>query len=235
MHGDLFEFVRNDLFNATSYFASVGPDGNKAKSSLKRNQFGGTLGGPIVKNKLFFFGGYQGTTQRQDPANLQSFVPTAATLAGDFTAFASPACNAGRQINLRAPFVGNKIDPARYSKVALNIASKLPKSNDPCGLFTYGRIANNNDGQYVGKVDYQRNEKDSIFGRALLYRFTSPSPFSYTPDNILNTTPRAADDLIQMYTIGDTHLYGPKHGQFHSYGCEPFGDCRERRRFLYGV
>src|SRR5437762_2509220 len=75
-HGDLFEFVRNDLFNARNYFATK-------HSTLKRNQFGGTLGGPIKKNKLFFFGGYQGTTVRQDPADNKSFVPTAAMLAGD--------------------------------------------------------------------------------------------------------------------------------------------------------
>src|SRR5207248_6889477 len=93
-HGDLFEFVRNDLFNATTYFAAVDPTtGKKKHSTLKRNQFGGTIGGPILKNKLFFFGGYQGTTLRQDAKNLRSFVPTAAMLAGDFTAFASAACN----------------------------------------------------------------------------------------------------------------------------------------------
>src|SRR5437667_11225757 len=80
-HGDLFEFVRNDLFNARQYFA-INP------STLKRNQYGGTFGGPIAKNKLFFFAGFQGTITRQDPANKQSYIPTAAMLAGDFTAFA---------------------------------------------------------------------------------------------------------------------------------------------------
>src|SRR5437667_12297397 len=84
-HGDLFEFVRNDLFNARNYFATKG-------STLKRNQFGGTIGGPVMKNKLFFFGGYQGTTLRQDPADVRQFVPTAAMLAGDFTAIPSAAC-----------------------------------------------------------------------------------------------------------------------------------------------
>src|SRR5262245_14895855 len=114
-HGDLFEFVRNDLFNARNYFATKG-------STLKRNQFGGTVGGPIVQNRLFFFGGYQGTTLRQDPSDVRSFVPTAAMLAGDFTAFASAACNARGQITLRAPFVNNRIDPARFSPTAVNIA-----------------------------------------------------------------------------------------------------------------
>src|SRR3989454_5001579 len=70
-HGDLFEFVRNDLFNARNYFATT-------NSTLKRNQFGGTVGGPIKQNRLFFFSGFQGTTVRQDPADNKSFIPTAA-------------------------------------------------------------------------------------------------------------------------------------------------------------
>src|SRR5437667_4601553 len=119
LHGDLFEFLRNDLFNARSYFAIKG-------GTLKRNQFGGTIGGPVIANKLFFFGGYQGTTLRQDPSDTRSFVPTAAMLAGDFTAFTSPACNAGRQITLKAPFVNNRINPSQFSAAAIQIASKLP-------------------------------------------------------------------------------------------------------------
>src|SRR5438552_706899 len=88
-HGNLFEFVRNDLFNARNYFATT-------NSTLKRNQFGGTVGGPVIHNKMFFFGGYQRTTIRQDAQNTRQYVPTAAVLSGDFTAIASPACNAGR-------------------------------------------------------------------------------------------------------------------------------------------
>src|SRR5437016_4043508 len=80
-HGDLSEFVRNDLFNAKEYFAAVDPKtGNKVKSTLKRNQFGGTIGGPVAENKLFFFAGYQGTKLRQDPANVENFVATPAML-----------------------------------------------------------------------------------------------------------------------------------------------------------
>ncbi|MGO4211231.1 carboxypeptidase-like regulatory domain-containing protein [Terriglobus sp. YAF25] len=62
-HGDVFWFVRNFMFNAANYFNYV--NGVKTQDNLKRNQFGGVLGGPIRKNKLFFFGGYQGTIVRQ--------------------------------------------------------------------------------------------------------------------------------------------------------------------------
>src|SRR5437762_1075660 len=97
-HGNLFEFVRNDLFNARYYFATQ-------HGTYKRNQFGGTAGGVIVQSKLFLFAGYQGTTIRQDPQDLRTFIPTAAMLAGDWTAVTSQACNVGKQINLRPPFV----------------------------------------------------------------------------------------------------------------------------------
>src|SRR5438309_8985662 len=89
-HGDLFEFVRNGVFNARNAFAA-------SRDTLKRNQFGGTIGGPILKNKLFFFGGYQGTRIRADNPQSYAYVPTAQMLAGDFTTFASPGCNSGRQ------------------------------------------------------------------------------------------------------------------------------------------
>jgi hypothetical protein len=200
-HGDLFEFVRNDLFNARNYFA-VKP------STLKRNQFGGTGGGPIIKNKVFFFGGYQGTTVRQDPANLKSFVPTDAMLAGDFTAFASPACNVGRQITLKAPFVNNRVDSALLSKAALGLSARLPKSSDPCGLVTYGIPISTNEAQFVGKVDYQLNAKQTVFGRYMATHFTQPTPYTVQP-NLLNTTSLGFDNLAQSFAFGHTYLIGP--------------------------
>ena len=109
--GNAFEFLRDHRFNATNPFAAVGPDGKRQDDGLSRNQSGGTLGGPIVQNRLFFFGAYQGDEDAARPADLQAWVPTAAMLAGDFTAFASPACNGGRQIALRAPFVNNRLVP----------------------------------------------------------------------------------------------------------------------------
>ncbi len=74
-HGDAFEFVRNADFNARDFFTFSPTATNGASDNLKRNQFGGTLGGPIKQNKLFFFLGYQGTLIRSQPAASPPFFP----------------------------------------------------------------------------------------------------------------------------------------------------------------
>ena len=164
--GNAFEFLRDSRFNATDPFAAVGKDGKRVSDGLNRNQFGGTLGGPIVRDRLFFFGAYQGTKIHQVPASFISWVPTDAMLAGDFTGYAAPECNAGRPIALRAPFVNNRIDPALMSKAAIEISKRIPsKATNPCGEILFSVPLDNNDKQYVTRFDYQMGPNHSIFGR----------------------------------------------------------------------
>jgi outer membrane receptor protein involved in Fe transport len=164
--GNAFEFLRDSRFNSTNPFAGIGQDGKRLSDGLNRNQYGGTLGGPIVTDKLFFFGAYQGTRVRQTPAEFIAWVPTAAMLAGDFTGYASPECNAGRQISLRAPFVNNRIDPALLSRAAVAIADKIPsKATNPCGEITFSVPLDNNDWQWVSRGDYQLTPNHTVFGR----------------------------------------------------------------------
>ena len=203
-HGNLFEFVRNDLFNARNYFATT-------HSTLKRNQFGGTAGGPIVKNRLFFFGGFQATILRADPADRLAFIPTPAMMAGDWTAISSPTCNAGRQITLRAPFVNNRIDPALYSKPALYVVTRktplpFPTTNDPCGQITYGNMTAQTDINYVGKIDYQKSASHSLFGRILVATTETPDPSSF--NTYLLQTPGWYSYSQNSYTLGSTYLIG---------------------------
>ena len=164
-HGNAFEFLRHHQFNSSEQFAALGPDGRKVSDGLVRNQFGGTLGGPVLRDRLFFFGGVQGTVVRQTPASYVAFVPTPAMLAGDFTGIASSACNAGRQVALRAPFVNNRIDPALFSQAAVTISKRLPVTNDPCGEIRYSVPLDNNDKQFVGRGDYQLSANHSLFAR----------------------------------------------------------------------
>src|SRR5207249_2298580 len=175
-HGDLFEFLRNGSLNARNAFALT-------NDGLKRNQFGGTLGGPIMKNRLFFFGAHQTTTERARPSTQRQFIPTAAMLAGDFTTVTSPACNSGRQVTLRTPFVNNQVDASSFSPAALNLVKRLPTTPDACGEIRFGRKAEYDDHTTLGRVDYQASDKHSLFGRYMEARRDVPT--DYDPANIL--------------------------------------------------
>jgi hypothetical protein len=200
LHGSAFEFARNDLFNAREYFAPKG-------SSLKRHQFGGTLGGAIIQNELFFFAGYQETTLRSDPANVEAFLPTRAMLAGDWTTFASAQCRT-RAINLGAPFTNNRIDPVRFSVAAVNATKYLPKTDDPCGRFVYGRRSVSNQGQGVSRIDYKQSDSHTLFGRYLVTGNRAPTPWKFDKDNILLAPTLSNSDLAQSIALGSTYLFG---------------------------
>ena len=206
--GNAFEFFRHHAMNATDPFASKDANGNRKDDGLKRNQYGATFGGPIAKDRLFFFLGYQGTNTRVIPTDNRAFVPTAAMLAGDFTAFTSPACNNGRQINLGAPFVGNRVSPALLSRAALNISARLPTTTDPCGLIQYGLPRSEDEWQQVTKVDYQMNDKHRLFGRYVGTSFFRPPPFSLpeAQQNILVTSTGGRDQLATTFTLGEDYV-----------------------------
>ena len=209
-HGNAFDFLRDKRFNASDAFAPIGPSGKKVNDGLVRNQFGGTFGGPILRDKLFFFGGYQGTRTRQTPASFVAFVPTAAMLNGDFSAIASPACNAGRQVALRAPFVNNRIDPALFSKAAVTISKALPTAVDPCGEIRYSVPLDNNDSQYVSKVDFQWSANHSIFGR-YIDSFENRLPTLSRTGNILTVRREFGANKharAQSLALGDTMVLG---------------------------
>jgi hypothetical protein len=207
--GNVFEFLRDHRFNSISPFALVGPDGKQLDDGLKRNQFGGTFGGPIVKDKLFFFGAYQGTVLRQRPTANIEYVPTAAMLAGDFTDFTSPACNGGRQVTLRAPFVNNRVSPGAFSPAALNIAKKLPTTTDPCGLINFGVGADRDERQPLVRVDYQLSAKHSFFGRYMATQIIQPPGYSGGADNLLKTDFPGVSDMVHSFTFGETTVFNP--------------------------
>jgi outer membrane receptor protein involved in Fe transport len=156
-HGSAFEFVRNDKFNANDWGSTL------AKAPYHRNQFGGTIGGPIKQDKAFFFFSYAGLRQATSTFLSGARVPTALERIGNFTASATkptdPATN--------APFVCNGVQniicPERQDKVALKIINDfIPASNVTLSTGNAGWQGNistpYNFDEYLGKVDYQLNQ-----------------------------------------------------------------------------
>ncbi|WP_244501946.1 TonB-dependent receptor [Terriglobus roseus] len=220
-HGSVFEFIRNNVINATNFFSVNPTTGAPIRDSLKRNQFGGTFGGHIVKDKLFFFGGYQGTRNKQVGNATNYCLPTPAELAGDFSQMGGGcAKNAADGSNLVNPSNGTaisttpgsanyrKVNPATYSPQSLAFVKYLPLAQaDQFGLVSVALPANNQEDQYVGRVDWNISQRHMIYGRYYLTNYKAAS--YYSPTNILLTTTAGNDERVQTATMGDIFNISP--------------------------
>jgi hypothetical protein len=200
--GNVFEFVRDYHFNARNFFAPT-------RDSLKRNQFGGTFGGPILKDRLFFFEGYQGRIEKSNPPTSTSFVPTAAMLAGDFSAVASPSCS-GRQITLAAAagFANNTINPSLFNPVALKILQHVPVSADPCGKLQYRVPNNNTEHQNLSRADYTVSSNQSLFARYLYAVYDNPA--TYDGANALTLNRTGQNNQVHSLGVGHNWIVSPR-------------------------
>ncbi|MGA2599551.1 MAG: carboxypeptidase regulatory-like domain-containing protein [Bryobacteraceae bacterium] len=207
-HGDAFEYLRNGDVDARNFFSVAGHD------TLKRNTYGGTAGSHIIKDKLFYFGGFQGTENRQNPPQLTTHIPTAAMLAGDFSTIASAACQSnGKALTLKNPaggtFAGNQIPVSMMDPVALALASKyLPTAAaNQCGLVTYGIPQTGDEQQWIERTDWVLSQKHTIYGRYFWDHWTNPPVL--VGDNLLTSTSPGNLELAQESTIGDSYVFSP--------------------------
>jgi hypothetical protein len=205
-HGDAFEFLRNGDLNARQ-------NSTPLRDTLKRSQFGGVAGGRIIKDKLFFFGGYQGTRQRSDPATQTAYTPTAATLKGDFSVADGSKTSGGCLATARTLkdasgtiYPNNQIPVNTFDPAGFKLASTyIPVSADPCGKTYFGYLANNPDDQWIGRVDYNVSAKQAFFGRYFIYDYKALSLFD--GHNALTTGSPGNEQRSQTMTIGDTYTF----------------------------
>jgi hypothetical protein len=206
-HGDLFEFVRNGDFNARLYGAAK-------QDSLRRNQFGGTGGGAIKKDKLFYFGAYQGTRLRTAPGTSTSYVPTAAAMAGDFSTLESTTC-LSKARTLKDPFTGgpaftgNQIPSTLFNQPALKFFKLVPQSTDPCGKIQYGIPTPQDEDQFLGRVDWTISSKQSLYGRYFDTDFRGPSVYNPSGLGLLTTTTAGNWERAQAMVLGHTWSLSP--------------------------
>ncbi|HVO97679.1 MAG TPA: carboxypeptidase-like regulatory domain-containing protein [Bryobacteraceae bacterium] len=205
-HGDLFEYLRNGDMDARNFFSTTGAD------TLKRNTYGGTAGGRIIKDKLFFFGGFQGVENRQNPPQLTTHIPTAAMLNGDFSTIASSAC--GKAVTLvnpsgGAPFPGNQIPVSLFAGPAQTLASKYTPTTaaNQCGTVTYGIPQTGDEQQFIVRTDWALSSKQNVWGRYFWDHWTNPPVLVGT--NLLTSTSPGNYELAQEVTIGDSYTFTP--------------------------
>jgi hypothetical protein len=201
-HGDVFEFLRNGDFNARNYFAT-------SQDTLHRNQYGGTIGGPVRKDKIFVFGGYQGTSNRTAPPSTISYVPTAAVLAGDFSVVDGAGCqSSGKAKQLKNPatnmnYTNDFINPATFVAPATSLAKLLPVSTDPCGKLVYGVPNPSNEYQYLGRVDWTQSAKNNVFARYFILDYSNPAVYT---NNILTLAHSTLLQRSQSLVLGDQYI-----------------------------
>ncbi len=195
LHGSVFEFFRNEDLNARNYFAPAGP-----KPEFRRNQYGFTTGGPIQKNKTFFFADWQGTRLRTGVTRL-SVVPTAAQANGIFTAaIYDPATSSGTT-SPRTAFPGNTIPASRIDPLAAQVLHHYPAPNQ-AGANNYTRtgVEPDSQDQFDGRVDHVFSEKHRAFARYSFLR-DDDNPVTFLPEGSGNLTSGVTGHAI---TRGDS-------------------------------
>jgi hypothetical protein len=205
-HGDVFEFLRNYAMDAKNYFAD-------SPNPLKQNQFGGTLGGPILKGKLFFFGSYQGTRQNTAINGQIAQVPTAAERTGDFSDLAPEVLT---NPNADSPYqfdANNNINPAAFDPTALYILNHIPLPNDPSGgphqLNYNGSPSIQNTDEYLGKIDWNIG-KHHISGHYFQLKYVVPTVLPPTSNILAGNTTDPQNLGLKNVSVVDIYTITPK-------------------------
>ena len=208
LHGSAYEFLRNDAVDAR-------PFNNPGKlPAFRRNQFGATLGGPVVRNRTFFFAGYEGF-RRVEGQSRTVTVPTAGQRRGDFaggtlifdpaTTASDPSDSTGRRL-LRTQFPNNIIPAIRLNSVATRIIDGFvpaPTSAGAANNYLDTRSSRQRNNQESLRIDHRFSDKDLLFGRHSVSNESSFVPIGL-PGSGTYARVRA-----QNLTLSETHIFGP--------------------------
>jgi hypothetical protein len=223
IHGAAFEFLRNEATDARNFFAGGAPN-----SPFRRNQFGGAAGGPILKNRLFFFGDYQGTLLYTSTTKFTT-APTAKMLTGDFSELYVPGqvddagntygqiydpktrvFDANGNVVSATPFPGNIIPSTQWDPVAkaMNAADIFGVANLP-GISNNLRYLSNNHQtahQADGRIDFDRTATDRIFFRYSVLDATNT--YTTNVNQFFQDANVNSQTLDQNMQVSDFHTFG---------------------------
>jgi hypothetical protein len=216
-HGSLYEFFRNEALNARNYFARSG-----SKPEYRRNLYGATLGGPVLRDRLFFFGDFQGVRQMIGVTRI-STIPTLAERRGIFTGVSKiydpSTTTIVNGVNVRQEFpndiINTPMDPA-----ALNLLARFPTPTSSGAANNYTRTANDIDhqSQFDFRVDGAFRSRDRAFGRYSYYSEVE-QPVTPLPDgsgaitgSVIGTggVSGLSDVLGQQAVFNESHTFSPR-------------------------
>ncbi len=220
-HGTAYEFLRNRVLNANTYFNNRG---NVQRPAFTQNQYGGNIGGPIKKDKLFFFYGFEGFRLRQGQSFLTS-VPSNAMRQGDFSGLpaifdplttcgrlGNPACAtnaAGAEVISRTPFPNNRIPADRFDRAARAMTNLWAPPTGPgiVNNFTANASVGGNNDQHNARGDYNISEKHRIFGR---YTWWKNLNLPIDPYRTQTCVDRCTEVFVtQQAVLADTYSFSP--------------------------
>lgn len=192
-HGTAWEYFRNDKLNGTNYFATDKPD-------LNQNQYGFTVGGPVIRNRSFFFGSYQGLRVKETRLFATATPPDAAMRAGDFTGAARQPLDP----TTGQPFPNNTIPASRFDPVAVEAMNRyVPLPNASGGRWSELVSQPTNGNQYLGRFDYNISGSNSVN-----VRYFRDSTELFTQNgNISPYAPNRRALTVGNWAVQDTHTF----------------------------
>ncbi len=207
LHGSAWEFLRNDDLNARNFFAATVPP-------RKQNQFGAAMGTPIVRNKLFAFGSYQGTQDHGGALSNQITVPSAQQRNGDFTDLTKTLTNPVDAITGQpltdaggAPCLQNNIVRSTcISPLAKSLLPLIPQS--PSGRLTTFGPQPRSDNMVLARIDWNKSDKHTISGHAFVDR-NLLQRLNLVSGSIPNYLSGSLSEQSSMGTINDTYSFSP--------------------------
>jgi hypothetical protein len=212
-HGTLFEFLRNDKFDAKNFFDQPGA----RIPPYKQNQYGGTLGGPILRGKTFFFSDYEGRRQRVSGTFL-STVPTGLERQGDFSrSFRGTApvhvydpFSYNQAANTRQPFPGDLIPAARLDPVGSAAAALYPLPTDArlVNNFLFNPVLPRTEDKFDVRIDHNFGPNDSVFVR-VSYQWADWKEGLNLPPPGFGGSAQALDNSSRSYAFSHTHIFSP--------------------------
>ena len=219
-HGTAWEFLRNDVFNANTFFSKLT---DQPRPVLKQNQFGASLGGPVLRDRLFFFGAYQGLRSSnglgdQVTVNLPQLTKdrSAQTLAAQFCAYPTSAggvqltCDGSNLNPVALALLNFKFKNGQYAVPSPQIL--LPNSDPtqmPIGESTFATPATYNEDQFTSNLDARISDRNQFALRFFYSHAPTVEPFS---PNAANVPGWGTTELDQntMLVLSDTHLFSPR-------------------------